>query len=188
MSFDAMYKYTKQFEGGWVNDLDDSGGETFRGISRVSFPKWEGWPLVDAVKHTAATARVINRHFENDEQMAAMVKNFYIKEFWDKISAALTDRVRQKVCDTAINTGFTRAFILLQLAINRLGNRLKVDGKVGPLTLQAAALVNEDKLLFAYSACQAEFYKNIVQKKPSQKKFLNGWLSRAAWLPDKGNL
>ena len=37
-------------EGGYVNDKDDSGGETYKGISRVNWPRWSGWVIVDICK------------------------------------------------------------------------------------------------------------------------------------------
>jgi hypothetical protein len=33
---------------------------------------------------------------------------------------------------------------------------------------------------------QAAFYEGIVRNKPSQRKFLAGWLKRAAWIPGRG--
>ena len=33
-NFEEAYKKTSDFEGGYVNDEDDAGGETYRGIAR----------------------------------------------------------------------------------------------------------------------------------------------------------
>jgi lysozyme family protein len=40
-----IIEFTLRNEGYYVNDKDDSGGETYRGISRVNFPKWAGWAI-----------------------------------------------------------------------------------------------------------------------------------------------
>ena len=34
-----------------------------------------------------------------------------------------------------------------------------------------------------YAEAQADHYRAIVRSKPSQEKYLKGWLRRAAWLP-----
>ena len=34
-------------EGGYANMEGDSGGETYKGISRKWFPKWEGLKIID---------------------------------------------------------------------------------------------------------------------------------------------
>jgi lysozyme family protein len=96
-------------------------------------------------------------------------------------------RLHQKVFDTAVNTGLNRANILLQQAINtNLVPKIKVDGKIGRLTLLALCGQDEQKILVAYTIHQANFYRSIVTRSPGQSKFLKGWLSRAAWLPPKG--
>ena len=93
MSFDEAYKKTALFEGGYVNDPVDRGGETFRGISRKNHPGWSGWILVDmavraarAAGHPArskAEAAHVNNWFKNHRSMDQLVKNFYKANFWD---------------------------------------------------------------------------------------------------------
>ena len=39
-----------EHEGGYVDDRDDRGGETYRGISRNNFPDWKGWKKIDGFK------------------------------------------------------------------------------------------------------------------------------------------
>ncbi|MCL2029533.1 MAG: hypothetical protein FWG97_03875 [Deltaproteobacteria bacterium] len=82
MSFDRVYKQTKEFEGGYVDDPLDAGGETFRGISRKNHPKWPGWPLISQAKAdgrlagaagAAALARFIDERFRGDAAMERLV-------------------------------------------------------------------------------------------------------------------
>lgn len=49
-NFKEAINKTLKFEGGYVNDPDDSGGETFLGISRVNNKSWKGWKLLINVK------------------------------------------------------------------------------------------------------------------------------------------
>jgi hypothetical protein len=52
---------------------------------------------------------------------------------------------------------------------------------IEPFTNGAFSLV---VLLDKYCERQAAFYQGLAAKKASQKKFLKGWLKRAAWKPN----
>jgi lysozyme family protein len=94
------------------------------------------------------------------------------------------DRLHQKLFDTAVNAGHSRAVKLLQQALNDAGGaRLAADGRIGPKTRAAICGLDENAVLRKYAERQAAFYRGIVARKPSQAKFLKGWLRRAAWLP-----
>jgi type VI secretion system secreted protein VgrG len=87
--------------------------------------------------------------------------------------------------DANVNVGFSRAVRLYQQAINSMGGKMAVDGVLGPKTRQAQCNRSEQAILQAYVIQQKAFYISIVTRKPSQRKFLNGWLRRAEWLPTK---
>jgi lysozyme family protein len=94
------------------------------------------------------------------------------------------DRTHQKLFDTAVNAGQARAVRILQEALNSMGASLKVDGVIGPATRMAVCGRHEQKILVAYSKKQEAFYRGIAARDPGQRKFLSGWLGRAAWIPD----
>lgn len=48
--FSTIVPKVIEFEGGWVNDPDDPGGETVIGVCRKYWPKFSGWPIVDSLK------------------------------------------------------------------------------------------------------------------------------------------
>jgi lysozyme family protein len=186
MSFEAAYEQTKQFEGGYVNDPDDAGGETFRGISRRSHPSWPGWTEIDQIKRIAPKG--IDAYFQNNKNMNQRVADFYKTEYWDKFSN-LPDRLHQKIFDTSVNTGYKRAVIILQEALNSLDAKISEDGIIGRMTRASIepftnGAYSLDVLLDKYCERQAAFYQGLATKKASQKKFLKGWLKRAAWLPN----
>ena len=193
MSFEKALKHMLEFEGGYANDPEDSGGETFRGISRKNWPGWPGWRLIDQAKADGyRSAKSVNFHFEGEEAMAGLVAEFYRANFWRPFERlGLPERLTGKLFDTAVNVGPGRAAKLLQTAVNNLGVvvKLAVDGAIGPRTLDALALIldapaGESRVLAVYAAAQAEHYRAIVRAKPSQAKFLKGWLRRAAWVPE----
>ena len=59
-------------EGGYVNDPDDPGGETYKGIARKMNPQWKGWPLIN------------KRDFTNP-LLADLVASFYRDNYWEPI-------------------------------------------------------------------------------------------------------
>lgn len=82
-AFENVLSHTLGFEGGYANDPADRGGETFRGISRKSWPNWPGWALIDQVKAAGlVSASAIDRRFADDAEMEKMVTDFYRDEFW----------------------------------------------------------------------------------------------------------
>lgn len=44
--FKIAFDITNKTEAGYANNPDDSGGETYAGISRNNWPYWEGWKNV----------------------------------------------------------------------------------------------------------------------------------------------
>lgn len=193
MGFNEALKHTLGFEGGYANDPADSGGETFRGVSRKSWPKWPGWVLIDQTKAAGArTAKLIDARFAGDAEMESLVAEFYRREFWRPWERhGLPPRLTEKLFDTGVNMGPSRAAKLLQTALNGLGLgvRLSVDGVIGPRTMDGVATIldgraGESGLLRAFAAAQADHYRAIAKAKPSQEKFLKGWIRRAAWLPE----
>ena len=190
MGFNEALKHTLRFEGGYANDPADSGGETFRGISRRNWPGWPGWEMIDRVKaRGTTTAKLIDFFFRDSPEMEQSVAAFYHKNFWrpfEKLEA--DDRVMAKLFDTAVNVGVGGAVKMLQRAINRLGpiSQLAVDGQIGPWTISAYNLATSgDEVCFLDTFCreQEAHYRRIVARKPSQTKFLKGWLRRATWVP-----
>ena len=55
---------------------------------------------------------------------------------------------------------------------------MDADGIIGKNTLYAINKCNEEILFNDIYNERVKFYTNIVENKPSQKMFLNGWLNR----------
>lgn len=190
--FEAALAHTLKFEGGYAHDPKDSGGETFRGISRKNWPRWEGWPLIDAAKMNGLkTAKALDGHFQNDGSMAHLVAHFYLINFWNPWlwlgRENSSSKLWAKMFDASVNLGPGGAAKVLQRALNSLGAKLKDDGVVGPKTRAALALAlaegGEEALVERVARKQGDYYRAIVARKPSQARFLTGWLRRAEWRP-----
>lgn len=147
-------------EGGYklTNIPGDRGGQTYAGIARIPNPHWEGWAYID-------------RHETPPKEL---VRSFYKSQFWDKVRGdQLPAGLDYAVYDLAVNAGTGRAAKLLQRAVG-----VADDGVIGPGTMAAVAKANPRHALDQFSAAKAAFYKSIVDRDPSQAKFIKGWLAR----------
>jgi len=145
-------------EGGYVNDPLDAGGETNFGISKRSYPS------VDIANLTIEDAAVI-----------------YERDFWRPHPYAhINDQdVANKVFDMSVNMGSHRAHILLQRSVNGCGGCVVCDGSFGPLTLDAVNRADPSILLNEIRENMGKFYYSLAASKPSNQKFLKGWMARA---------
>lgn len=164
--FSRAQPYILKGEGGYVDDPHDSGGETYRGITRKNFPNWNGWDTVDAYK-PLNRGEIINSHI-----LDSSVNEFYKVHFWDNMRGDGIDsqKVANYLYDWYVNAG--------RNAIKELQRVLKVevDGICGPGTLKAINAA-DDTLLMRLHNARVDFYERIATGKNA--KFLKGWLNRA---------
>ena len=69
--FLSALAFTLSEEGGYANVAGDTGGETYRGISRNNFSSWEGWPVIDSMRLNPEFPRCLS---SNAEIQDAVVK------------------------------------------------------------------------------------------------------------------
>jgi len=184
MPFINAFTKTMISEGGYSNDPDDSGGETYRGITKKNFPNWEGWVIVD--QHKPKYLEIIN-----DSNLEYLVKDFYEKNFWvanklDQIDQLIPD-LAERMFDVLVNMGPSRAGKFLQQTVNILNQNGKlypditVDGAIGPgtiNTLKSCIKNNPPKRVVAvFTAFQGSFYIDLMTKNQTQEKFV-GWFDR----------
>lgn len=172
-------------EGLYANDPADSGGETWRGISRNNYPAWAGWAIVDKIKaswptdpQNQAQVRQLNAELLIQPDLAALVDKFYKCDEWDTI---LGDQIENQsvanfLADWEVNAGETAAVQHAQRLL-----RVNPDGKMGADTLGALnKMVSIMGAGFFSDLQQAriDFYMDIVKAHPAKQKFLNTWVRR----------
>ena len=162
--FDDMVKVVLKFEGGYVNNPADKGGETNYGI-------------------TAATAHGAGYTGAMKDMTVDQAKAIYRKLYWEKpgFDKITDDSLAMALFDQGVNMGTGTAVKNLQQAYNYLNSEvIQVDGLLGPNTVQA---VNSYKypadLLNCLNGVRISRYLEIVENNPTQKVFLRGWLRRA---------
>lgn len=136
---------------GYVDDPLDRGGETKFGVAKNA-----------------------NTDLDITNLTWAQAKAVYYDRYW--VTGAcekLPGRIAVLHFDGCVNHGVGRAKKFLQTTIG-----VKADGIVGAITLQAIA--GEDPIEICNRICnlREKFYRDIVANKPSQARFLNGWLRR----------
>lgn len=183
--FKEAYDKTMGHEGGYANDKDDAGGETYKGISKVYNPSWFGWSLIDQAKTEVGFPGNLKGYGELDEA----VEDFYKDKYWDVNRLdEFPQSVANEMFDTGVNMGIGRAARFLQSALNYLNrngslySELVVDGAIGPASLNALKKVvsdgDEKVLLTMLNVLQGQHYFNYMDKSPSQKKYARGWFKR----------
>lgn len=169
------YKYFRMIlnsEGGYVNDTDDKGGETNRGITLSA---------LNAAKNQGLVAQDVTIKSLTDDLDSVYIiynQNYYIKAK----SYYLPHPFSYAYVDATINHGKGNSIKFLQRTCNTYDAKIDVDGGFGNKTLAALnnILANNDlyEITVVYNNIRETFYNAIVNNNPSQSKFLNGWMNR----------
>jgi lysozyme family protein len=175
-SFDAYFPTLLKHEGGFVNDPVDPGGPTNKGITLVTF---QG----SAKKYLGIDPTLDNLEALTDAQAAEIYKPLY----WDKVRGDDIElqELANIVFDFQVNAGGT-ASKLLQRVLNELGAQppVAVDGDIGAGTMAALNRMDPKAVYRRYKQSRIDYYQDLVARRPSQVKFLNGWLKRVNSFPD----
>lgn len=181
--FNKAIKKVLASEGGYSNDPDDIGRETYCGISRRFWPKWEGWKLIDAWKKNKPIK--MNTKFKN-YHLNDLVEAFYWDHFWRhlKCEQIQNQSVAETLFDHAVNCGKRPAVRLLQSRINlyyTAPNQLFIDGLIGPKTLGSLRTVLGIEKNFPNELIRdrvKDYFSKCEQKK-NKYKWLKGWINRS---------
>lgn len=159
-------------EGDYVNDPDDLGGETYKGIARNSHSSWEGWEIIDKSKKDLVFPANLIKH----AKLQQLVEQFYFELFWQPLKAnqIQNQTSADSVFDFAVNSGPSNSARLVQSIVGA-----KIDGIIGEITLNKINSMDFAHFQAALTVAKMEYYMNIIRKRPTSKKFLLGWISRS---------
>jgi lysozyme family protein len=182
-NFEKAHAIVMSHEGGYANDPDDKGGETYKGIARRKHPFWPGWALIDLYRMHSRFPTTL----DDDEALQLLVLSFFKTQFWDvlKLDKVNHQNIAAELYDTAVNMGTGIAAVFLQTALN-VSNKngrdfadLKEDGRIGPVTLSAINKhARPGEVLKVLNVLQGSRYIAIMQANPTQEKFFRSWFSR----------
>ena len=125
-NFDKSFDKLILTEGGYVNDPDDKGGETYLGISRVHHPDSLMWPLIDTVKESYGT-KGITKVLKENEAIINEAKSIYKEDYWNKfdLDNVNNQKIAHEIFDDAVNRGVGAATKTLRLILGmELNNKI----------------------------------------------------------------
>lgn len=132
--WDSAFDLLMINEGGYVNNLNDPGGETKYGISKKAYPD------LDIENLTLEQAKVI-----------------YKKDYWDRCKCDyIPDALSIALFDFAVNSGTKRAIICLQKALG-----VTADGIIGNQTIGACNRIPTKYVLEKYMDIRLDFLTNL---------------------------
>lgn len=158
--YPQSYDFTLGFEGGYVNDPDDPGGCTNKGITIGTLRAWRNDPDVTCDDVAALT-----------DLEAGLI---YAQNYWSPVwGNKLPIGLNTQVWDWGVNSGPTRSVKYLQLMIDS-----PQDGLMGPNTLSAVLeyvkLYGVEAAIREYQSLRQGYYESL----DTFWKYGDGWTRR----------
>jgi len=127
--FEIAYERTAKFEGGYVYDPNDNGGETYAGISRKANPSWDGWKIVDDYKKKYKNFK---DYLKKDSTLKQKVMSLYRSNYWNPVwgDSIRKQEVANELYDFAVNAGVATSIKLQQRQF-----KMKETGKMSTALL-----------------------------------------------------
>ncbi|PID95863.1 MAG: peptidoglycan-binding protein [Alphaproteobacteria bacterium] len=166
-------------EGGYVNDPDDPGGATKYGVT-IHTARRLGLDLDRDGDVNARDVRALTR----DQAVDIFIRHYFEKP---RINL-LPEPLQPSVFDMYVSAG-GNAVKILQRLLAEFGERVTVDGAIGPQTAQATARAFEKAgpyLIDAYGIARRNYYFRLADRRAASRKYARtragrkgGWIKRA---------
>ncbi|EPX78475.1 holin-associated N-acetylmuramidase [Salipiger mucosus] len=166
-------------EGGYVNDPDDPGGATNHGVTIHTMRRLG----LDLDGDGDVDARDV-RHLTREQAIEIFLRHYFEHPRIGELPAPL----QATVFDMYVNAG-ANAVKILQRLLGEMGERVSVDGVIGPQTLGAAARAHAaapDHIVDAYGIARRNYYFALADRRPASRKYARsraggkgGWIRRA---------
>lgn len=158
-----LIPFILQWEGGFVNDPDDLGGATNKGITIGAFTEYrkrkgQKAPTVTDLKNIS------------DAEWRDVFKSLY----WDRWKA---DEIKnQSVANIIVDWVWASGSHGIRRPQRLLG--VKADGIVGKQTIAALNAMDAATLFKMIKDDRAKFIDEICRARPKNEKFRKGWMNR----------
>ena len=153
-----------RFEGGFVDDPDDLGGATNKGVTLKTYKAYcrrKGYPVptVERLKNLT------------DERFCDLLKIMY----WDACKADFIESqsVANAIVDWAWNSGTATAVKEIQKVLG-----VKSDGVIGNITLSAINSHSPLPLFGLIQQTRKDYIDRICKARPVNEKYRKGWMNR----------
>jgi peptidoglycan hydrolase-like protein with peptidoglycan-binding domain len=159
-TFGEALRFSLRWEGGYVNHPSDPGGETNKGVTANTYATYR--------RRKGLSPQSV-RYITDAE-----VYEIYRDMYWRPANCDLKARPLAIVhFDTAVNFGVGGSTLFLQEVLG-----ITVDGGYGPVTRAALERANNYQTARRYCQARIDYRHRRVQRNPSQRVFLAGWLNR----------
>ncbi len=170
MSFDDALQFVLQQEGGFVNNPNDPGGATNRGITQATYDRYRSAQGVAPLAVSGIADGEVSDIYQTQYWTASRCMDI------EQLDAGLA----LVVFDTAVNSGVGEASRILQRLLG-----VTADGQIGPQTLEALAGRDLKALTEDYLWARLALDAGIVRQRPQSRQFLLGWVSRVLALRER---
>ena len=108
--FNKSFKKLILSEGGYVDDPDDAGGETYLGITRKNHPNANMWKYIDDVKNKYGTKNITSR-LKRYTIITDEARSIYKNKYWDcmMLDHIPSQKIAHQLFDDAVNRGVSSA-------------------------------------------------------------------------------
>ena len=161
---DVLWQFIRTFEGGFVNDTDDAGGATNRGVTIATWRK-QGYDKDNDGDIDVADLKIIT----DDDAMNIMKRNYWDRWQADKI-------IDQSIANILVDWVWGSGSYGIKIPQRMLG--VKVDGVVGPKTIDALNRKDARSFFDEIKKERADYFERICEINSRNRKFLNGWIRR----------
>lgn len=157
-------KFILSWEGGYINDPNDSGGATNKGVT-IAVWRNQGYDKNGDGVINVKDLKLIS----DDDAIMILRKNYWNRWQGNKITS-------QPIANILVDWVWGSGTYGIKIPQQMLG--CKADGIVGSQTL--ARLNKQDPKTFfgKLKTRRQEYLQNLCRLRPSQKKYLKGWLRR----------
>ena len=161
---EPLAKFILSFEGGFVNDPKDRGGATNKGVT-IGTWRQHGYDKNGDGRIDVSDLRLIS-----DADATEILRRCY----WRRCGA---DEMKdQSIANLLVDWLWISGTPAVTITQTLLG--VKADGIMGKNTLAALNRQKPEAFFSRLKARRKLYYERLVKSKPSQRRFINGWLNR----------
>lgn len=163
--FENILKFTLKSEGGYVNDADDPGGATNKGITQRTYNQYR--------QDYKGIAQQSVKDISDAE-----VEEIYYELYWEIAGCdRLPFPIAEVVFDTAVNCGVQTSRKMLQRAAG-----VEDDGVFGKMTIEAIGKKDAYVIADAFLDERRKYYDAIIARNAKLEKYRKGWNNRVSEL------
>lgn len=172
VNFPTAFKRIHYFEGYYVNNPKDKGGETYRGIARNFNRDWLGWSRVDNYKTANRSIKWNSKLEDADFLVLDYYLTLWVKEDFNLIE---DEDIASYVFEFRIHGIYAAKIIRRQISKQK---QIPIKFYFDKEAAKAINQIDKDKFLTDLRSARILYYSNIIQRDTTQNDFYSHWMSR----------